>query len=130
MGPGEGKGQMIDRSASSHVRRLAAAAACIAALGLSACGGGSDSSSSSTSSTSSSGSIDSTDTAALREQFTAGILNAAAKDSTLTQEQSDCLKDKLLNGITDEMLQSSASAGKMTPEMQDVAVQAGIACVQ
>jgi hypothetical protein len=122
---------MIDRSAATHVRRLAAAAACIAALGLSACGGGSDSSSSSTSSTtSSSGSIDSTDTAALREQFTAGILNAAAKDSTLTQEQSDCLKDKLLNGITDEMLQSSASAGKMTPEMQDVAVQAGIACVQ
>jgi hypothetical protein len=122
---------MTDRSASTHVRRLAVTAACIAALGLSACGGGSDSSSSSTSSTtSSSGAIDSTDTAALREQFTAGILNAAAKDSTLTQEQSDCLKDKLLNGITDEMLQSSASAGKMTPEMQDVAVQAGIACVQ
>jgi hypothetical protein len=102
---------MSDRTALTRTRLLVVTGGCALALGLTACGGD-----------------DGDDAEALREEFTAGLVEAAEADTSLTDEQRSCLQDELTSSITDDMLAEASETGEMTPEMTQAAMEAGIAC--
>jgi hypothetical protein len=106
---------MSNHRTGTRMRVLVVAGACAAAIGLASCGGDDSSSS---------------DVEALREEFNAGLVDAAASEGSLTDAQAECLAEKLQEGVTDEMLQAAEDAGEMTPEIQEASIQAGIDCQQ
>jgi hypothetical protein len=112
---------MFERSALTRIRMLAVTAGCAAALSLAACGD--DEESSDSGATGASG----TDIEQIREEFTAGAVDAAAEQGA-TNAQVECLREEINDQVTDEMLLEANETGEMSAEVQEIAVDAGLAC--
>ncbi|MQA73525.1 MAG: hypothetical protein GEU88_04110 [Solirubrobacterales bacterium] len=134
---------------SSRPRALAATAACVAALGLAACGGddedgtttttGTEAADTTTTTTGESTSTTSTtesttstpetaDVDALRDQFNEQLHQVLTEQQGLTASQADCAVDELQDSLTDDALQQVAETGKPPEGLIDAAFEAGATC--
>jgi hypothetical protein len=133
---------------STRVRAIVATAACVAALGLAACGGGDEESTvtttgaeatettttseaettSPTGSTTTSGGDADIDVGALREQFNEQLRGVLTAQQGLTPSQADCAVEELQDSLTDEALRKVAETGQAPKDLIDAAFDAGVAC--
>ena len=137
---------MPDSRTSSRLRIAALIAACVAVLGLAACGGDDETTSSTTSvptgatgtdttGTDTTGDVDAgdlPDASALREQFNQQLLQVLTTTQDLTESQAQCAIDELESSVSDEELQSAileaAQSGQPPQDLIDSAFDAGAAC--
>jgi hypothetical protein len=130
------------------VRAIAVTAACVAALGLVACGGGDEESTvtttgaeaaettttseaqttSTTGSTTTPGDDADVDVDALREQFNEQLRGVLTGQQGLTPSQADCAVEELQDSLTDEALRKVAETGQAPKDLIDAAFDAGVAC--
>jgi basic membrane lipoprotein Med (substrate-binding protein (PBP1-ABC) superfamily) len=135
---------MSPSKSSARRSALALLAACLAVVGLAACGGGDDTtvadttsttttsteaSSTDTGSTSATGNVDASQ---LRDAFNQQLLQVLTTTQNLTQAQAQCAIDELENTVSDEELQQAiedaAQSGQPPQDLINEAFDAGAKC--
>ena len=119
---------------SIRIRAFVLTGVCAAALGFSACGDDEEEPTTSATTeaetteteTTEAGSSD--DVEALREQFNAALLQTLTTTQDLSDSQAECAIAELQDVITDDVLQELNETGTVSPEVQEAAIDAGIAC--
>ena len=125
-----------------HLRALACIAACVAVVGLAACGGDDETTGTSATTTptgptgtDTTGDIDTSDlpdAATLREQFNQQLLQILTTTQGLSQSQAQCAVEELENRISDEEIQQAvaeaAQSGQTPQDLIDEAFDAGAEC--
>ena len=102
------------------------AGACVAVLGLFACGGDEETTAATDAGATGLGS--STDLEQARDDFIAGALEAVSQNENISDAKSECLRDELEARLNDDLLQELIDAGGTSPEALELAVAAGRAC--
>jgi hypothetical protein len=111
---------------SNRIRAVLLAGACVAALGLAACGG--DDETSATTDAGATGVDSNTDLDQARDEFIAGALESIAQNQDISDAKAECLRDELETRLSDDVLQELLDAGGTSPEALELAVAAGRAC--
>jgi hypothetical protein len=125
-----------------HLRILLSIAACLATLGLAACGGDDEttSSSSTTTTTETTGAEttgdadagDSADASTLREQFDEQLLQILTTTQGMSRSEAQCAVEELDSRISDEEIQDAiaeaAQTGQSPQDLIDEAFDAGAEC--
>ncbi len=118
------------------IRALILTGVCAATLGLAACGDDEEEATTPTTEAEATTStteeeataLESDDPEVLREQFNAALRETLTTTQGLSESQADCAIAELEDTITDDVLQELSETGTVSAEVQEAAVDAGIAC--
>ncbi|MDX6582287.1 MAG: hypothetical protein QOI10_1471 [Solirubrobacterales bacterium] len=121
---------------STRLRLLALIAACVASLGLAACGGGDGTSASTTSTTTptgaTGGSSTGVDASNLRDQFNKELLQLLTTTQDMSRSQAQCTIDALEATVSDKQLrraiEEAARTGQTPQDLINQAFDAGAQC--
>lgn len=129
---------MFSPRTTTRFRAFAAAGACVAALGLAACGGDDDETTTTpTTEIGATGetdaaSLDDADAGALRDQFNQQLITVLTTQQDLTQAQAECAIEELESSFSDDELQAAileaADSGEAPQDLIDAGFEAGQAC--
>lgn len=130
---------------TTRFRAFAAAGACVAAIGLAACGGDDDETTTTpttevgttdetdaTSDETDATSLDDADAGVLRDQFNQQLITVLTTQQDLTDAQAECAIEELESSVSDDELQAAileaANSGEAPQDLIDAGFEAGQAC--